>query len=249
VIVVLPAYNEEHHIAPLLEAIAGVMGQEPLGYEVVVVDDGSSDGTFSRIEQQRERIPLHVCRHSINQGLGATILDGLKMASSIAGDDDVVVTMDCDETHSPSLIPSMVRMIGGGCDVVIASRYRGGARVIGLSLFRRMLSFGASMLFRLALPVRGVRDYTCGYRAYRGAVLRKAIATYGDSFVAASGFECMLDMLLKLSTMNVMFGEVPFVLRYDLKRGASKLRVARTILRSLALLVRYRLQGWTSRSR
>jgi glycosyltransferase involved in cell wall biosynthesis len=89
----------------------------------------SSDGTSTVLEAQKQRLPLTVYSHKINQGLGATIGDGLRMAAKVAADDDVVVTMDSDETHSPDLIARMVRMIEEGRDVVIASRYQPGARV------------------------------------------------------------------------------------------------------------------------
>ena len=212
-------------------------------YEVFVVDDGSRDGTLEIVEQYSKLVPLTVSQHEVNQGLGATIRDGLYLASSTASDNDVVITMDADETHTPGLIVRMVRMIREGHDVVIASRYCPGARVFGVSLVRRFLSYGASMLFRVVFPTSGVRDFTCGYRAYRVSVLRKALETYGDSFVDSGGFQCMVDILLKLRTMDVIFGEVPLLLRYDLKQGESKMRIAKTIRESLVLLIKRRFGG------
>jgi len=239
--IVLPAYNEEENIGALLEAIDNVLQDQNLEYQAIVVDDGSRDHTLKILEEYQEQVPVTICRHKLNQGLGATIRDGLLIASRLAADNDVVITMDADQTHSPGLIFRMVQMVNEGHDVVIASRYRHGARVFGVSLFRRCLSYGASMLLRIVFPTNGVRDYTCGYRAYRGNVLRRAITVYGDRFVEASGFQCMMDILLKFRELDVIFGEVPMVLRYDLKRGESKMRIFRTIRHSLTLLVRSRL--------
>jgi dolichol-phosphate mannosyltransferase len=149
VIVVLPAYNERQHIGPLLETIDDVMQRQQIPYQVVVVDDGSNDGTERVLEGYQERVPVGIYRHELNQGLGATIRDGLRIASEMAGEQDVVITMDADETHMPGLIPRMREMIGEGRDVVIASRYRPGACVVGVSLLRRILSYGASVLFRV----------------------------------------------------------------------------------------------------
>jgi dolichol-phosphate mannosyltransferase len=84
---------------------------------------------------------------------------------------------------------------------------------------RRVLSYGAFMLFRIIFPTSGVRDFTCGYQVYRGRVLRQAIDAYGSEFVEASGFQCMVDILLKLRGLDVIFGEDPLILRYDLKAG------------------------------
>ena len=128
-----------------------------------------------------------------------------------------------------------------GRDVVIASRYRPGARVIGLSLFRRFMSFAARTLFVCLFPVSGVRDYTCGYRAYRCQILRQAMKSYRDQFISEDGFSCMVDILIKLNRQGAIFGEVPMILRYDLKHGASKMRVGRTIVDTLKLAAKRRL--------
>lgn len=243
VIVVLPVYNEERHIVALLEKLDAAMRKEPLPYQVIAVDDGSLDKTSALLEAQRERFPLTVIRHETNQGLGRAIGNGLRTASKIAAEQDVVITMDSDETHSPDLIASMARMIQQGRDVVIASRYQPGSRIIGVSALRLVLSHGASILFRIVFPTRGVRDFTCGYRAYSGQTLHRAISMFGEGFAASTGFECMVDLLLTLRSMGVTFGEVPIVLRYDFKQDASKMQIVKTIRRSLVVLARHRLGG------
>jgi len=241
VIVVLPAYDEEANLGTLLERIDQCMFEDGIDYEVIVVDDGSSDGTLDIARQHAEYMPVHIERHEQNQGLGATIRDGLQRAATIASPEDIIVAMDADNTHTPGLIRAMTRRVHEGHDVVIASRYQPGARIRGVPLHRRMLSYGASLLFRLVFPIEGVRDYTCGYRAYRASVLQAAFETIGQDFVAESGFQCMVDILLKLRGMDAIFGEVPLVLRYDLKGGASKMNVGRTIVRTLSLMARRRI--------
>ncbi len=134
----------------------------------------------------------------------------------------------------------MVREIQEGYDVVIASRFRTGARVVGVPFGRHFLSTGARALFTVLFPTKGVRDYTSGFRAYRGSVMKQAFATYGDKFVGEAGFSCMCDILLKLRKQGALFHEVPLVLRYDQKGGVTKMQVMRTIWRTLALLCRRR---------
>jgi dolichol-phosphate mannosyltransferase len=242
VIVVLPAYNEQENLPGLLDNLAEALVDASLDFEIVVVDDGSSDSTPNILDKQATQLPLRVQRHERNQGLGATIRDGLYFANKIAGAKDVVLTMDADETHTPGLILRMVRMIKEGHDVVIASRYQPGARVIGLSWHRRVISSAASTLMHVLFPTPGVRDYTCGYRAYRGEVLSRAITAYGDRFVDQEGFQCMVDILLKLRRMpNIVIGEVPLILRYDLKKGESKMRILRTARNTLQLLTKRKL--------
>ena len=146
VVVVLPVYNEALHLPGLLRQIDAVMRREGLGFQIIAVDDGSSDETPLILDEQTRKFPLTVHRHATNQGLGSTIRDGLRAAVAAASDHDVVVTMDADETHLPELIPGMARMVREGCDVVIASRYQPGSAVVGLSLRRRILSGCASLM-------------------------------------------------------------------------------------------------------
>jgi dolichol-phosphate mannosyltransferase len=135
----------------------------------------------------------------------------------------------------------MTMLIEEGNDVVVASRYAPGGRVLGVPLSRRVLSRGASLLFRVVYPVRGVRDYTCGYRAYRAGLLREAFARWGNEFISAPGFSCMVDILLKLDRLRAVVTEAPLVLRYDRKAGKSKMNVGRTMAQTVSLLARRRL--------
>jgi dolichol-phosphate mannosyltransferase len=242
--IVLPAYNEEASLPALLEAIDESMFEAGLSYRVLVMDDGSDDRTPAIATEAATRLPVVVRRHERNLGLGATIRDGLVAAVELAEAKDILVTMDADNTHTPELILRMVRLVREGHDVVIASRYRTGSRIRGVPWFRRALSYWGSWLFRVLFPTPGVRDYTCGYRAYRAAVLQAVVAEEGRDFFEQSGFQCMVDILLKLRAgkgpRELIFGEVPLVLRYDLKEGASKMRVWKTVRDTLALVVRRR---------
>ena len=238
ILVVLPAYNEEANIGNLLRRIFESLTDEHLEFSIIVVDDGSSDRTGQILEEYGREFPLTVHRHERNQGLGATIRDGLRAAAALARERDIVITMDADESHTPGLMIRMIRMIREGYDVVIASRYQRGSRVYGLGLGRRTVSRAASLLMRVLFPTPGVSDYTCGYRAYRAEALRQAYAQYGESLVDQDGFQCMVDILLKLRKLPLIFGEVPLILRYDLKRGPSKMRLMKTSVNTLKLLWR-----------
>lgn len=243
VIVVLPAYNEEPSLGRLLERLDQAMREDAMDYEIVVVDDGSTDGTARLVRRYSDYLPVHLECHDVNRGLGTTIRDGLKRAVALATDEDIVVVMDADNTHTPGLIRTMVRVVREGADVVIASRYRAGSHILGVPFHRKLLSLGARALLRAVFPIRGVRDYTCGYRAYRARVLRDAFRRYGDDFVNQQGFQCMIDILLKLRGLDLVFREVPLILRYDFKQGASKMKVARTIGQSITLVARRRFLG------
>jgi len=237
--IVLPAFNEAPALPQLFHRITAALEPAGLAFIVIVVDDGSTDGTAEVLERFSNDARIRVIRHPHNLGLGATIRDGLREAARLADEEDVIVTLDADSTQPPELIPAMLTLSNSGIDVVIASRYLPDSRVVGVSAYRRMLSFAASLLVRTLFPIRGVRDYTCGFRAYRASVLERFVNH--PRFFDQSGFQVMLDILLKLRLdPSLSFAEVPLTLRYDLKSGASKMNVPKTILASLSLLVRRR---------
>lgn len=239
--IVLPAYNEAARIGRLLDGIDEAMREAALGYRVIVVDDGSRDETARIVQEHAARMPITLQRHSVNRGLGTTIRDGLAAAAGAAEARDIIVTMDADDTHTPGLILRMVRLVGEGHDVVIASRYQPGARTVGVPLSRRLLSWAGSRLLCALFPTPGVRDFTCGYRAYRAQVIQEILAQDGARFLAQDGFQCMVDILLTLRRRHVIVGEVPMVLRYDRKEGGTKMRVGRTIIQTLGLALKRRL--------
>lgn len=238
VIIVLPAYNEASRISLLLEHIQHAMFEASLKYEVILYDDGSSDNTFEIASNYIEYMPLTIKQHDINKGLGQTIRDSLFYAVEQSEDDDIIITMDADDTHTPGNILKMVQMIKEGFDVVVASRYQNGSQVVGVPFNRKVLSYVGSFLFRILFPINGIKDYTCGYRAYRAVVIKNAFTKYGDDFLNQKGFQCMVDILLKLRKSAVIFGEVPFILRYDLKEGETKMNVKSTIVDTLILIVK-----------
>lgn len=232
----LPAYNEAENIGALLTRAAKAFRDAGLPPPIViVVDDGSRDGTVAAVEAFDGLPDLRLFRHAQNQGLGPTLRDGLREAARAARPGDVIVTMDADDTHNPGLIPPMLQKIREGFDVVIASRYRPGSRILGLSRLRRLMSIAAAWIFRILHPTPGVRDYTCGFRAYRAELIQAAFAHYGEAFVDKQGFHCMVDVLLKLRRLSPrpLMCEVPFVLRYDRKGGASKMKVLKTVVQTL----------------
>src|SRR3972149_4618824 len=134
--VVLPAFDEAESLPALLPGLAGALNGAALSYKIVVVDDGSQDGTRSLAEAFRDRFPVEVVSHERNRGLARTVETGIRHTLAQAGDDDVVITMDADNTHPPQLIPSMVEAIGRGGGLVIASRYAPGGLEEGVPLTR-----------------------------------------------------------------------------------------------------------------
>jgi dolichol-phosphate mannosyltransferase len=208
-------------------------------YQVIVVDDGSTDRTAEIALAAAAEMPVRLVKHEVNKGLGMAIQTGLTAGMNAA---DAVLVMDSDNTHDPIYAIEMVELLEkGDAQLVIASRYQPGSQIMGLSAFRKGLSLGCFLLMKTIVPFHGVRDYSTGFRCYHSSILQRMALVYGkDKLVEEGGFVCMLEVLLKLRAIGVRACEIPYTLRYDLKAGVSKLRIWRTLKRYLAVVNRYR---------
>jgi dolichol-phosphate mannosyltransferase len=240
----LPAYNEEIALPRLLERVVRLRESAGADLTVVLYNDGSTDRTVPIAEEWKSRLPLVVIDGVQNKGLGAGLRALVEYAAAHGDDGDVLVIMDCDDTHDPAQILQMLDALERGADLVIASRYTRGSLVQGVPLFRRLTALGALMLFKLIHPIRGVWDYTCGYRAYRVSALKAASRRYASGLVRERGFACMVELLLKLNALGLRMAEIPLQLRYDQKPTESKMGVSSNIRRLLKLLIGWRVSGF-----
>jgi dolichol-phosphate mannosyltransferase len=239
--VILPAYNEEGALPSLLQRLGSFAGDQQLDVVAWIVDDGSTDGTARVAESGFSGLETKLISHSVNLGLGQAVHTGIREVVVAAAPDDVAVIMDADDTHDVEVIGAMLDRIEHGADLVIASRFVPGGDDSTAPAFRRFLSRGAAWVFGLVMPIRGVHDFTSGYRAYRMSLLSRAVDHWGERIVEEHGFACMVELLLKLRYCHPVVEEVPLVLRYDRKQGASKLKINRTIVQYVRLAVRDRL--------
>jgi dolichol-phosphate mannosyltransferase len=183
--------------------------------------------------------------------------DLYEYAAEHASDDDVIVRMDCDDTHEPQYIPALINRLSDTCDVVIASRFAPGGGQHGVSRYRATLSRAANFFMKCVFPINGVREYSCGYRAYRGAIIRRAVAFYGNNFIQLKGlgFTGTLEKLTKLHLLGARIGEVGFQLRYDQKQSSSKMVSSITTLGYFTMAICYYwpwggwLRNWGSKAR
>lgn len=222
----LPAYNEEQALTELLPKAVNVLNPT----NIIVVDDGSTD----RTAEVAQSFGVTVIRHEQNKGLAGAIRTLFGHAARITNPGDIVVTMDGDNTMDPAQIPAMAQEIQRGADIVIASRFVQGGSEQGVPPLRRLYSRGTRLLFATQFPMSGVRDYTCGFRAYSAALLHTYTRDYPTLF-ESRGFTAQTEMLFNLSRYRPVVREVPLQLRYDQKGGASKMNVARTIREYLEL--------------
>ena len=234
----LPAFNEEIAIQEVLKKIESLTKFTPDRFGVIVYNDGSTDSTVEIAKLFAHRIPLTVIGTTENCGLGAALRGLVNYVVAIGSKEDILVIMDCDDTHNPEQIMTMIKAIDDGHDIVIASRFKSKALTFGVPLRRRLTALGAMLLFKTLRPILGVLDYTCGYRAYRVSLLSAAHARFGNELITETGFACMVEFLLKLSALRPKVFEIPLILRYDLKPTASKMDVGSNIVQLLRLVVR-----------
>ena len=248
IIVLLPAYNEEESLPSLMPKLQQVLSQMGEDFKILVCNDGSKDLTQTMLERHAREMPVEIILHKINRGLGESSRDLFERAGEIAKEGDVLVRLDCDDTHEPEFIPSIVQKVRSGYDVVIASRFEPGGGQMGVNAYRAFISRSANLFMKVFFPIQGLKEYSCGFRGYRAEKIKEAIDFYGNNFIQLKGlgFTCTLEKLVKLKLINARFGEVPFMLRYDQKQSASKMVSSVTTLGYLVMTLLYHWPwgGW-----
>jgi dolichol-phosphate mannosyltransferase len=233
VVVVVPTYNER----PNIEALAG--GVLALGrqYRLLVVDDGSPDGTGELADALAARHPgrMEVIHRAGKGGLGPAYVAGFRRALALAP--DLIVQMDADLSHDPAALPGLVAA-GREADLVIGSRYIPGGGTVGWPLERRLLSRLGGRYARAVLGVP-VADLTGGFKVWRAATL----ASIGLDSLRSDGYAFTIEATWRALRQGARVSEIPIVFT-DRVAGASKL--SRRIVVEAALLV-WKLR-WEARS-
>lgn len=227
--VVLPTYNEAENLGPICAAI---LEQLP-GATLLVVDDGSPDGTGRLADDLAAADPRVRVRHrSAKQGLGRAYLDGFGLA--IAGGAAIVVQMDADFSHDPAVLPGLIApIVGDAADLVIGSRYIRGGGVRDWGVVRRIVSRGGSLFARIVLGL-GPHDLTGGFKAWRSTTL----ASIPFEGVHAGGYVFQIEMTYRASRLGARIAEIPIVFQ-DRRAGQSKMS-RRIIIEALLVVLTLR---------
>jgi dolichol-phosphate mannosyltransferase len=236
--VVLPTYNEADNLRPIARAIL----DELPGATLLVVDDGSPDGTGTIADElAAEDGRVRVRHRAAKQGLGRAYLDGFGVA--LDGGATTVVQMDADWSHDPAALTILLAPVEAGeADLVIGSRYTPGGRVEDWGLGRRLISRGGSLFARLVLGLRP-RDLTGGFKAWNA----RTLAGVPFAGVHAGGYVFQIEMTYRASRAAARIHEVPITFR-DRRVGQSKMS-RRIVLEALVVVCQLRLDEWRSRLR
>jgi dolichol-phosphate mannosyltransferase len=231
ILVVIPTYNERENLPKMVERLLAL----PDGVEILVVDDGSPDGTGRWVEEtSKDQSRLHLLSRTAKNGLGRAYVAGFEWALSRGY--DLVVQMDADFSHCPEDVPKLIEGIrSSGADLAIGSRYAGGIRVINWPLNRLVLSVGASYYVKWITGMT-IWDPTGGFKCWR----RTSLEAIDLPSVKSNGYGFQVEMNHRVWSRGLRITEVPIIFA-DRVEGTSKMSkkiVVEALLMVWGLLIR-----------
>ncbi len=251
--ILLPVFNEEQNILPLLSNLQKLWIDKQIKEigKIIIIDDGSVDKTSEIIGEFNEKLKnspdenfkIKYIKHSKNLGLGVAVKTGFEFViNQEADNNDTLITMDGDNSHTVEQIKSILENINNGYKIVICSRYAEGNVVKGVPFLRVAIANLGSFIFQIFFPIKNIKDYTCGYRGYHIKFLQQVYNNYENMF-SEKGFTCQADILIKFYMFDkkIKAKEIPINLRYDLKKGSSKMRLIENIIGTLKLILKRKL--------
>lgn len=213
-IVIIPTYNEKENIAKIIRAVFSLEGD----YHILVIDDGSPDGTGAIVKDLQKEFPerLFLIERSGKLGLGTAYITGFKW--SLDNGYDFVFEMDADFSHNPADLPRLLEACTkGGADLAIGSRYCNGVSVVNWPIGRIVMSYYASVYTRTMLGMK-VYDTTAGFKCYR----RKVLERIDLDDVRMKGYGFQIEMKYTAYKLGFKITEVP-VIFINRKEGTSKM--------------------------
>jgi len=223
VTLIIPCYNEEAGLPSLLGRLGGMREHGARDWQVLFIDDGSSDGTFGTLLRATQKHSwIGVIRHHENLGLGAALRTGFAAARS-----PIVCTMDSDCTYPPEKLSELVALVDAGAEIATASAWHPASAAADGSALRLWLSRKVSAVYKLLLG-QDVYTFTCLFRAYRSEQLRRIP-------FRSNGFAAVAEIMLRAILTGYGVREVPMALE-SRRFGESKLKVGDAIMAHVRLM-------------
>jgi dolichol-phosphate mannosyltransferase len=212
-LVIIPTFNEKENIEKMIRKVFSL----PVPFHILIVDDGSPDGTGDIVKSLMKEFPdrLFLEERKAKMGLGTAYIHGFKWA--LQKEYEYVFEMDADFSHNPEDLVRLREACVNGADVAVGSRYVSGGEITNWPLDRKLMSYGASLYVRAILWI-GIRDPTAGFKCYRQRVLM-AIALDKMKFV---GYAFQIEMKYTARRLGFRVTEVPITFT-DRKEGQSKM--------------------------
>ena len=233
----IPVFNESLNLATLAENIIPLYPNHHKFY--IFVDDGSTDQTIPLLHSLFAGGNVKVIEKEANIGPGDSFNRGFEWILDHSNDDeDIIITMEGDNTSDISILPHMIKISEMGYDLVLASAYAQGGGFEKTSLIRKIISFFANMLFRAFFNIK-VLTLSSFYRVYK-ITLIKSIKIEYNSIIREKGFICMLEILIKAIHVHAKIIEVPMMLKSDQRKGKSKMKIITNTLSYLRFLLSFK---------
>ncbi|MFH1447738.1 MAG: glycosyltransferase family 2 protein [Candidatus Micrarchaeota archaeon] len=220
----MATYNEYGCIDKTIEKLYNYAKENLKDFQIIVIDDGSSDHTFVDLQKAESRYGITIGKNPVNMGQGAAFRRGL-----VHADGEVVITLDSDLSYPITDIPKLLEKIEGGYDVVVTSPFIGGGGTEDVPFLRLFLSNLATFLYSLALGLK-LTAFTGVFRAYRTEVLR-------NTRYKSDRFEAQVEILWLCKKAGAKIVEIPSVLKFKTERN-SNFRVFRDVKTHLVLITR-----------
>jgi glycosyltransferase involved in cell wall biosynthesis len=215
--------------------------------QIILVDDGSSDGTADAARTASDGLALTILVHERNRGPGYAFGTAFEHLADLVGEDDSVVTLEGDNTSRTELLATMFKRADEERhDAIFASPYMYGGGILHTRTSRVLMSHVANTFAKELLGLHGLLTVSSFFRLYRGSTLLRLQRCYGPRVIERNGFESMVEVAMKMMYLQLSISEVPMVLDTSQRIGKSKLKVSRTALGYLALALRKR--EWQSRA-
>ena len=229
--VLVPMLNEAGNLPALITSMRRMTAElpSPITARFLIVDDGSTDGTGDTAKRLAAELDLTVLRHDEQRGPGRAFATGFAYLAPRLAPDDFVATMEGDNTSRLELLSAMFVRMREGYDVILASPYLYGGSIENTTTWRVILSRVANVFVKEVLGLTGIATVSSFYRLYRGRVILDLQRCFGPGIVERTGFECMVELLLKMVYLRTTISEVPMTLDTSMRVGKSKMKVLRTI--------------------
>jgi dolichol-phosphate mannosyltransferase len=222
-LVIIPTFNEAENISSVIEQVLSLA----LSFHILVVDDGSPDGTADLVKDLVNRHPgrIHLLRREGKQGLGTAYLAGFRFA--LENGYNLVCEMDADMSHNPADLERIVApVIRGDADLAIGSRYINGVRIINWPLSRLMLSYGAGMYTRAITGIQ-IKDVTAGFKCFH----RRVLEAINLDAVRSNGYSFQIELNFKAWKKGFKLVEVPIIFT---ERTEGRSKMSKAIVREAA---------------
>ncbi len=215
-LVIIPTFNEIENVEAIIRAVFGLKK----GFDILIVDDNSPDGTSKKVEelQQEFKNRLFIEVRKEKAGLGTAYIHGFKWA--LNKDYLYIFEMDADFSHRPSDLQRLYRACLNGADIAVGSRYKKGVNVVNWPLYRVLLSYGASFYVKLITGMR-IHDPTAGFVCYK----RKVLETINLDAVKFIGYAFQIEMKFRAYLKKFKIEEVSIIFT-DREKGKSKMSTA-----------------------